>query len=45
MERAGFYPDPEKNQPGAWLNPDGIPVDLMVPEALAAATFIANPCR
>ena len=35
MERAGFYPDPEKNQPGAWLNPDGIPVDLMVPEALA----------
>jgi hypothetical protein len=35
MERAGFYPDPEKNQPGSWLNPDGIPVDLMVPEALA----------
>jgi hypothetical protein len=35
MERAGFYPDPEKNQPGAWLNPDGVPVDLMVPEALA----------
>jgi hypothetical protein len=35
MERAGFYPDPEKNQPGAWLNPDGIPVGLMVPEALA----------
>jgi hypothetical protein len=27
--------EPEKNQPGAWLNPDGIPVDLMVPEALA----------
>lgn len=22
-------------QPGAWLSPDGIPVDLMVPEALA----------
>lgn len=35
MERAGFYPDPEKNQPGTWLNADGIPVDLMVPEGLA----------
>lgn len=35
MEHAGFYPDPDKVQPGAWLNPAGIPVDLMVPEALA----------
>lgn len=35
MTRAGFYPDPVKNQPGAWLNPDGVPVDLMVAEALA----------
>lgn len=35
MEQSGFYPDPEKNQPGAWLNADGIPVDLMVPESLA----------
>ena len=24
-------------QPGAWLSPTGIPVDLMVPEALAGA--------
>lgn len=23
------------SQPGAWLSPDGIPVDLMVPESLA----------
>lgn len=35
MERAGFYRDPDKVQPGAWLNPAGIPVDLMVPEGLA----------
>ncbi|PPH15063.1 hypothetical protein C5C36_02390 [Rathayibacter sp. AY1G1] len=32
MRRAGFLPD---TQPGAWLRPDGIPVDLMVPERLA----------
>lgn len=35
MRDAGFYPDSSKGQPGAWLNPEGIPVDLMVPEALA----------
>jgi hypothetical protein len=35
MERAGFYPNPFSNQPGAWNNPAGIPVDLMVPEDLA----------
>lgn len=35
MARAGFSPDPEKKQPGAWLSPAGIPVDLMVPEDLA----------
>lgn len=34
MTRAGFYPNPNR-QPGAWCNPNGIPVDLMVPEALA----------
>ncbi|HEX6419894.1 MAG TPA: hypothetical protein VFZ77_15440 [Acidimicrobiales bacterium] len=28
MERAGFNRDPDKNQPGAWLNAAGIPVDL-----------------
>lgn len=35
MRRAGFELDREKRQPGAWLSPAGIPVDLMVPEALA----------
>ncbi|GAA2210647.1 hypothetical protein GCM10009850_061060 [Nonomuraea monospora] len=35
MMSAGFYRDPIGGQPGAWLNPEGIPVDLMVPEALA----------
>jgi len=35
MRAAGFHQDLVKNQPGAWLSPQGIPVDLMVPEALA----------
>lgn len=34
MTNAGFHKD---NQPGSWLNPKGIPVDLMVPESLAGA--------
>jgi len=37
MTRAGFVPDPASDQPGAWLSPRGIPVDLMVPEAIAGA--------
>lgn len=32
MLGAGFY---RSDQPGSWLNRDGIPVDLMVPELLA----------
>jgi hypothetical protein len=32
MQRAGFIVG---QQPGRWLSPDGIPVDLMVPERLA----------
>lgn len=32
MISAGFY---RSDQPGTWLNRDGIPVDLMVPELLA----------
>ncbi|BCJ38060.1 hypothetical protein Athai_55630 [Actinocatenispora thailandica] len=36
MQDAGFAPD-VNGQPGAWVNPDGIPVDLMVPEQLAGA--------
>ena len=35
MREAGFSPDPNKNQPGAWVNADEVPVDLMVPEDLA----------
>ena len=35
MNNAGFYRDPLDGQPGAWLNSEGIPIDLMVPEALA----------
>jgi hypothetical protein len=33
MSEARFEPDPTANQPGAWMSPCGIPVDLMVPEA------------
>jgi hypothetical protein len=35
MKRAGFHRDIAKDQPGSWLSDDGVPVDLMVPEALA----------
>ncbi|GAA2195637.1 GSU2403 family nucleotidyltransferase fold protein [Micromonospora lupini] len=35
MRAAGFHLDVRAHQPGAWLNQKGIPVDLMVPEALA----------
>lgn len=38
MRAAGFSQDPLSPQPGAWLNPVGIPVDLMVPEALAGGS-------
>lgn len=36
MRAAGFELDPKSQQPGTWIK-DGIPVDLMVPEALAGA--------
>jgi len=32
---AGFAYDLQANQPGAWLSPTGIPVDLMIPEQVA----------
>jgi hypothetical protein len=32
MQAAGFSLDATKHQPGAWLSPEGVPVDLMVPE-------------
>ncbi len=35
MARAGFHRDRVHPQPGSWLSPKGIPVDLMVPESLA----------
>ena len=35
MLQAGFRLDPDSPQPGSWLNREGIPVDLMVPESLA----------
>jgi hypothetical protein len=38
MIAAGFRRDPHSAQPGSWLNPEGIPVDLMVPESLAGGS-------
>lgn len=35
MANGGFFRDQVARQPGAWLNGEGIPVDLMVPELLA----------
>ncbi|WP_245564205.1 hypothetical protein [Nocardia testacea] len=35
MEKANFVLNPTSGQPGAWLSPDGIPVDIMVPETIA----------
>lgn len=35
MTGAGFALDQSSPQPGSWLNPAGIPVDLMVPDMLA----------
>jgi hypothetical protein len=37
MRRAGFTHNALDAQPGSWLSPDGVPVDLMVPEQLAGA--------
>jgi hypothetical protein len=37
MTAAGFHRDLTAPQPGSWLSPAGIPVDLMVPEALAGS--------
>jgi hypothetical protein len=35
MRSAGFQHDLGSSQPGSWLSPTGIPVDLMIPESLA----------
>ena len=45
MKRGGFNLDHTKNQPGAWLSPAGIPVDLMVPESLAGRGKSARGAR
>ena len=35
LEAARFHKDLLRPQPGAWIAPNGIPVDLMIPEAMA----------
>lgn len=35
MQRAGFRRNPIDPQPGSWVSPRGIPVDLMVPALLS----------
>lgn len=37
MSAAGFEPDPRPSAIGSWISPRGVPVDLMVPEAVAGA--------
>lgn len=37
MRAAGFTPDPRSSAIGSWISPRGVPVDLMVPEAVAGA--------
>lgn len=41
MQRAGFHRDLVNPQPGTWLSNDGVPVDLLVPAAVAPG----NPKR
>lgn len=38
MTGAGFILNPVSRQPGAWMSPNGVPVDLMVPEYLAGSS-------
>lgn len=35
MRSRGFAPDPNPSHVGTWLEPGGVPVDLLVPEAVA----------
>jgi hypothetical protein len=37
MSAAGFTPDPRPSAIGSWISPRGVPVDLMVPDAVAGA--------
>jgi nucleotidyltransferase-like protein len=38
MASAGFQHDLGSSQPGSWLSPTGIPVDLLIPESLAGSS-------
>src|SRR5215218_5636807 len=35
MTGAGFHRDLRDPQPGSWLSPEGVPVDLMLPDSMA----------
>lgn len=37
MKAAHFTPDPRGSSVGTWISPRGVPVDLMVPDAVAGA--------
>ncbi|ATG53096.1 hypothetical protein CFK38_03840 [Brachybacterium vulturis] len=37
MSAGGFAPDPRPSAIGSWISPHGVPVDLMVPDAVAGA--------
>ena len=37
MRKAGFTPDPRSSAIGCWISARGVPVDLMVPDAVAGA--------
>jgi hypothetical protein len=40
MIAAGFYLDPISNQPGAWMNSAGVPVDLMNPPGVSGDCLV-----
>jgi len=35
MTEAGFHRSVRDAQPGSWISPDGVPVDLMLPDSMA----------
>lgn len=38
LKGAGFHLDLTNPQPGSWLSPEGVPVDLLIPEAVSGRT-------
>lgn len=42
LEDAGFHRNLERPQPGSWISRDGIPFDLMIPEATAGPSAPAR---